>query len=85
MVAGRDPEILDGVGVVENEQFRSGSTLEVRRTDFPCGFGVFAVEDVLSAFVTEGQDHISMIARITCYINLALFTIDIPHYLNGFS
>jgi hypothetical protein len=54
MVARRDPQILNGVGVVENEQLRSGSTLEIRRTDFPCGLGIFAVEDVLGALATEG-------------------------------
>ena len=67
VVAGRDPEILNGVGVVENEQFRSGPTLEIRRTNFPCGFGFLAVEDVLSALIAEGQDHVSMIARLVCY------------------
>ena len=67
MVAGRNPQILDGVGVVENEQLGPSSTLEVRRTDLPSDLRVFAVEDILGAFVTEGQDHVSMIARLVCY------------------
>jgi hypothetical protein len=67
MVARRDPKILDGVGVVENEQLGPSSTLEVRRTDLPCGLGVLSVEDILGAFVSEGQDHVSMIARLVCY------------------
>jgi hypothetical protein len=67
MVARWDPKILDGVGVVENEQLGSSSTLEIRRTDFPCGLGIFAVEDVLSALATEGQDHVSILARLMCY------------------
>jgi hypothetical protein len=67
VVTGRDPEILDGVGVVENEQFRPGSTLKIRRANLPCGLGVLAVEDILGAFVSESQDHASMIARLVCY------------------
>jgi hypothetical protein len=66
MVARRDPKILDGVGIVEDEQLGPSSTLEVRRTDLPCGLGIFAVEDILGAFVAEGQDHVSIIARLVC-------------------
>jgi hypothetical protein len=66
VVARRNPEILNGVGVVENEQLGPRSTLEVRRTDFPCGLRVLAVEDILGAFVSEGQNHVSMLARLMC-------------------
>jgi hypothetical protein len=67
VVAGRDPKILDALGVVENEELGSSSPLQVWRTDLPCGLGVFAVEHILGALVTEGQDHVSMIARLVCY------------------
>jgi len=66
MVAGRNPKIFDGVCVVQNEELGSRSTLQIWRTDFPCGFGVFAVKHILGTLVTEGQDHASMIARLVC-------------------
>jgi hypothetical protein len=66
MVAGRDAKILDGVGVVENEQLRSRSTSQIRRTNLPCGLGVIAVEDILGTLVVEGQDNVSMLARLVC-------------------
>jgi len=66
MVAGRDSKIHEGVRVVEDEQLGSRSTLQIRRTGLPCGLGVFAVEHILGTLVAEGQDHVSMLARLVC-------------------
>jgi hypothetical protein len=66
MVAGRDPKILNGIGVVENEELGSRPTLQIWRTHLPCSLGVFAVEHILGALVVEGEDHVSMIARLVC-------------------
>ena len=67
MVAGRNLEVLDGVCVVENEELGSSPTLQIRRTDLPSDFGVLAVEDIRGTLVSEGQDHVRMIARLVCY------------------
>ena len=66
VVARRDPEILNALCVVEDEKLGSSSPLQIWRTDLPSGLGVFAVEHILGALVTESQDHASMIARLVC-------------------
>jgi hypothetical protein len=66
VVARRNPKIFDTLSVIENEELGSSSPLQIWRTDLPSGLGVFAVEHILGTLVTEGKDHVSIIARLVC-------------------
>ena len=66
-IAGRNPEILEPLGVVDEEELFPGPVEQIRWTDLPRGFGSDAVEDILGALITEFDRHGNTLAHVTCY------------------
>jgi len=56
-VAGRDPEVLQDMGLVQLVQATPGTGPEIRGAGFRCGFGIGAVKDVLGTSAAERLDH----------------------------
>lgn len=59
-------EALSGIELVELASRHGPETLWASATSILC---VLAVEYVFSALVSEGANHQSMIARVSCYVN----------------
>jgi len=68
VITGRDSQVRQSLSVVEEEEFRTGSVLELGGADSSGRFRALAIEQVLGPLVAKRQDHDRTLAHLMCYI-----------------
>jgi len=68
VITGRDSQVRQSLSVVEEEEFRTGSVLELGGADSSGRFRALAIEHVLGPLVAKRQDHDRTLAHLMCYI-----------------
>jgi len=68
VITGRDSQVRQSLSVVEEEEFRTGSVLELGGADSSGRFRALTIEQVLGALIAKCQDHDRTVAHLMCYI-----------------